>query len=115
VNLRAIEHLVAQSVTLRAGPALPVTRHVRQLTGQDPITFAEFAQQHQEELTPGAQEHARFNVSLTMKVMATTLLSGKQGAPSANNDQKSRWRLSPPKPLEPYGNEVVKRLGHAWP
>jgi uncharacterized protein YbjT (DUF2867 family) len=54
VNLRAIDHLVAQSVALRAGPALPVTGHLRQLTGQDPITFAEFTQQHQKELTPVA-------------------------------------------------------------
>jgi uncharacterized protein YbjT (DUF2867 family) len=52
VNLRAIDHLIVQSVALRAGPALPVTGHVRQLTGQDPITFAKFAQQHQKELTP---------------------------------------------------------------
>ncbi len=52
VNLRGIDHLVAQSIALRAGPPLPVTEHVRQLTGQDPITFALFAQQHQEELTP---------------------------------------------------------------
>jgi NAD(P)H dehydrogenase (quinone) len=54
VNLRAIEHLVAQSVALRAGPALPVTGHVRQLTGQTPISFAKFVQQHQKELTPAA-------------------------------------------------------------
>jgi NAD(P)H dehydrogenase (quinone) len=54
VNLRGIDHLVAQSVALRAGPSLPVTGHVRQLTGQDPITFAAFAQRHREELAPGA-------------------------------------------------------------
>jgi NAD(P)H dehydrogenase (quinone) len=54
VNLRGIDHLVAQSVALRDGPALPVTEHVRQLTGQDPITFVAFAQQHQEEFTPDA-------------------------------------------------------------
>jgi NAD(P)H dehydrogenase (quinone) len=53
VNLRGIDHLVAQSVALRAGAALPVTGHVRQLTGLDPITFAAFAQGHREELTPG--------------------------------------------------------------
>ncbi len=33
VNLRGIDQLVAQSVALRADPALPVTGHVRQLTG----------------------------------------------------------------------------------
>jgi len=54
VNLRAIDHLVAQSVALRDGPALPITEHVRQLTGQDPITFAAFALRHQHELTTGA-------------------------------------------------------------
>jgi NAD(P)H dehydrogenase (quinone) len=58
VNLRGIDHLVAQSVALRAGPALPITEHVQQLTGQDPITFAAFARRHQEELTPGVQETA---------------------------------------------------------
>jgi uncharacterized protein YbjT (DUF2867 family) len=40
VNLRSIDHLVAQSVALRAGPALPVTEHIRQLTGQDPALVA---------------------------------------------------------------------------
>jgi hypothetical protein len=54
VNLRAIDHLVAQSVALRSGPALPVTGHVRQLTGQDPIAFAEFAHRHRERLRPDA-------------------------------------------------------------
>jgi NAD(P)H dehydrogenase (quinone) len=54
LNLRGIDHLVAQSVALRAGPALPVTGHLRQLTGQDPITFAEFVRQHNKELTPVA-------------------------------------------------------------
>ena len=52
VNLRAIDHLVAQSVALRASPELSVTGHLRQLTGQDPITFAQFARRHQKELTP---------------------------------------------------------------
>ena len=33
VNLRGTDHLVAQSVALPAGPALPVTDHVRQITG----------------------------------------------------------------------------------
>src|SRR5277367_3445637 len=58
VNLRGIDHLVAQSVALRAGPALPVTEHVRLITGQYPITFAAFAKRHQEELTPDASEMA---------------------------------------------------------
>jgi NAD(P)H dehydrogenase (quinone) len=58
VNVRGIDHLVAQSVALRAGPELPVTDHVHQLTGQFPITFAAFAMRHQKELTPDASEMA---------------------------------------------------------
>jgi NAD(P)H dehydrogenase (quinone) len=54
VNIRGIDHLVAQSVALRAGPSLPVTEHVRQLTGEDPITFAAFAQLHRAEVTAGS-------------------------------------------------------------
>jgi NAD(P)H dehydrogenase (quinone) len=53
VNIRGIDHLIAQSVALRAGPALPVTGHVRQITGQDPVTFGAFAQLHRDEFTPG--------------------------------------------------------------
>lgn len=63
MNLRGIDHLVGQSGALRAGPALLVTDHVRQLTGQDPITFAAFAKRHQEELTPGASEMAAYRDS----------------------------------------------------
>jgi hypothetical protein len=33
VNVRGIDHLVAQSIALKSAPELPITDHVRQITG----------------------------------------------------------------------------------
>jgi NAD(P)H dehydrogenase (quinone) len=52
VNFRGIDHLVAQSVALRAGPVLPITDHVRKLTARTPTSFAAFSAVHRLELTP---------------------------------------------------------------
>ena len=52
VNVRGIDHLVAQSIALKSAPALPVTDHVRQITGREPVTFSDFVRQHLAELTP---------------------------------------------------------------
>ena len=51
-NLRGIDHLVAQSVALKSAPELPVTDHVRQITGRDPLPFDGFVKLHLTELTP---------------------------------------------------------------
>lgn len=53
VNLRGIDHLIAQSIALRAGPVLPITDHVRELTGRNPTSLA-FSVLHRLELTPVA-------------------------------------------------------------
>jgi NAD(P)H dehydrogenase (quinone) len=52
VNSRGIDHLIAQSIALRAGPVLPITDHVRKLTTRIPTSFAAFSAQHRLELTP---------------------------------------------------------------
>ena len=52
VNVRGIDHLVAQSIAMKSAPALPVTDHVRQITGREPVTFSDFVKQHLTELTP---------------------------------------------------------------
>lgn len=54
VNLRGIDHLIAQSIALRAGPVLPITDHVRELTGRNPTSLAAFSVLHRLELTPVA-------------------------------------------------------------
>ncbi len=51
-NPRGIDHLVAQSKTLRSIPDLPVTDHVQRLVGRPPITFEAFLRRHEKELTP---------------------------------------------------------------
>lgn len=51
-NVRGADHLVAQSIGLKRGPVLPVTDHVRQYTGCDPILLSQFIGAHREELTP---------------------------------------------------------------
>ncbi len=51
-NPRGIDHLVAQSKALRAVPRLLVTDHVQQLTGREPISFAQFAGARLSDLTP---------------------------------------------------------------
>ena len=56
VNVRGIDHLVAQSIALKSAPALPVTDHVRQITGREPISFSDFVKQHLAELTPSMHE-----------------------------------------------------------
>jgi NAD(P)H dehydrogenase (quinone) len=56
VNVRGIDHLVAQSIALKSAPALPVTDHVRQITGREPVTFTDFVKQHLPELTPSIHE-----------------------------------------------------------
>ena len=53
VNTRGIDHLVAQSIALRTAPALPITDHVRQIAGREPILLSDFVKQHRYELTPG--------------------------------------------------------------
>lgn len=52
VNVRGIDHLVAQSLALKSAPALPVTDHVSQITGREPVTFSDFVKHHLAELTP---------------------------------------------------------------
>ncbi len=54
-NIRGIDHLVAQSVALKSAPELPVTDHVRQITGRDPLLFDGFVKLHLTELTPFRQ------------------------------------------------------------
>jgi NAD(P)H dehydrogenase (quinone) len=54
VNLRGIDHLVAQSVALKSAPELPVTDHVRQITGRDPLLLDGFVRLHLTELTPSS-------------------------------------------------------------
>jgi uncharacterized protein YbjT (DUF2867 family) len=54
-NLRGIDHLVAQSIALKPAPELPVTDHVRQITGRDPLLFDGFVRLHLTELTPSRQ------------------------------------------------------------
>jgi hypothetical protein len=56
VNVRGIDHLVAQSIALKSPPALPVTDHVRQITGREPVTFSDFVKQHLAGLTPSMHE-----------------------------------------------------------
>jgi len=56
VNVRGIDHLIAQSIALRSAPALPVTDHVRQITGREPVSFADFVKQHLAELTASMNE-----------------------------------------------------------
>jgi NAD(P)H dehydrogenase (quinone) len=56
VNTRGIDHLVAQSIALKSAPTLPVTDHVRQFTGREPVSFSGFVKQHIAELTPSAHE-----------------------------------------------------------
>jgi NAD(P)H dehydrogenase (quinone) len=56
VNVRGIDHLVAQSVALKSAPALPVTDHVRQITGREPVSFSDFVKQHLVELTPSTHK-----------------------------------------------------------
>jgi NAD(P)H dehydrogenase (quinone) len=56
VNVRGIDHLIAQSIALKSAPALPVTDHVRQITGREPISFADFVKQHLAELTASMHE-----------------------------------------------------------
>jgi NAD(P)H dehydrogenase (quinone) len=51
-NLRGIDHLVAQSVALKCAPDLPITDHVRQITGRDPLLLDGFVRLHLTELTP---------------------------------------------------------------
>jgi NAD(P)H dehydrogenase (quinone) len=52
VNVRGIDHLVAQSIALKSAPTLPVTNHVRQITGREPVSFSGFVKQHLAELIP---------------------------------------------------------------
>jgi NAD(P)H dehydrogenase (quinone) len=56
VNVRGIDHLIAQSVALKSAPALPVTDHVRQITGREPVSFSDFVKQHLAELTASTRE-----------------------------------------------------------
>ncbi len=51
-NLRGIDHLVAQSVALKSAPELPITGHVRQITGRNPLLLDGFVRLHLSELTP---------------------------------------------------------------
>jgi uncharacterized protein YbjT (DUF2867 family) len=51
-NLRGIDHLVAQSVALKSAPEFPITDHVRQITGRDPILLDRFVEGHLAALTP---------------------------------------------------------------
>jgi NAD(P)H dehydrogenase (quinone) len=41
-NVRGAEHLVAQSIAIKASAGLPVTDQVRQITGREPTSFAAF-------------------------------------------------------------------------
>ena len=58
VNVRGIDidHLIAQSNALTSAPALPVTDHVRQITGREPVSFSDFVKQHLAELTASTHE-----------------------------------------------------------
>ena len=51
-NVRAADHLVAQSVALRANPIPSIPDHVLEFTGRPPISFADFVQARRKELTP---------------------------------------------------------------
>lgn len=51
-NLRGIDHLVAQSAALKSAPEFPITNHVRQITGRDPLLLDRFVERHLAELTP---------------------------------------------------------------
>jgi len=51
-NPRGADHLVAQSIALRKSPFMPVTDHVKRLTGHAPISFAQFVASRRDELTP---------------------------------------------------------------
>jgi NAD(P)H dehydrogenase (quinone) len=52
-NVRGADHLVAQSVTLRANPIPSIPDHVLEFTGRAPISFAKYVVAHRAELTPG--------------------------------------------------------------
>jgi uncharacterized protein YbjT (DUF2867 family) len=51
-NVRGADHLVAQSVTLRANPIPSIPDHVLEFTGRAPISFAKFVEAQRAELTP---------------------------------------------------------------
>jgi hypothetical protein len=53
-NLRAADHLVAQSLALRANPIPVIPDHVLEFTGRAPVSFASFVAARQQELTPQA-------------------------------------------------------------
>lgn len=52
VNERAIDHLIAQSIALKSAPPSPITDHVSVIVKRQPISFAEFVQNHITALTP---------------------------------------------------------------
>jgi hypothetical protein len=56
VHARGIDHLVTQSMAVKSAPELPVTNHVRQITGREPVTFSDFVKQHLAKLTPSARQ-----------------------------------------------------------
>jgi NAD(P)H dehydrogenase (quinone) len=51
-NVRGADHLVAQSVTLRANPIPSIPDHVLEFTGRAPISFAKFVEARRAEVTP---------------------------------------------------------------
>lgn len=50
-NVRGADHLVAQSVALRANPIPVIPSHVLEFTGHAPISFTEFVKARRNELT----------------------------------------------------------------
>jgi NAD(P)H dehydrogenase (quinone) len=56
-NVRGADHLVAQSVALRANPIPSIPDHVFEFTGQAPVSFAKYVAAHGAELTPDAPLH----------------------------------------------------------
>jgi len=53
-NVRGADHLVAQSLALRANPIPVIPDHVLEFTGRAPISFARFVEAQGAELTPQA-------------------------------------------------------------
>jgi NAD(P)H dehydrogenase (quinone) len=51
-NVRGADHLVAQSVALRANPIPSIPDHVLDFTGRVPISFAKFVEARRADLTP---------------------------------------------------------------
>jgi uncharacterized protein YbjT (DUF2867 family) len=53
-NVRAADHLVAQSVALRANPIPNIPDHVLEFTCRAPVSFARFIEARRQEMTPHA-------------------------------------------------------------